>query len=390
MKNIRVCTRCVYDETIPAIHFDDDGVCNYCHMHDDLDRRYPNGEAGASILETMAGRIRRAGRGRKYDCVVGVSGGCDSSFTLHKAVELGLRPLAVHFDNTWDSPVSSQNIYNVTKALGVDLHTYVADNKEYDDIYMSFMRSGLRDIEAPTDIAIITTLYLACERFGIKYIIEGSSFRTEGISPLGWLYMDGKFIESVHKRFGKLPMKTYPNLTLSRFLKWSAVYGIKRWRPLWHVDYDKEAAKAMLRDRYGWLWYGGHHLDNRFTTFCHTYACSRRGNMDTRVLGYAALVRDGQLDRRDALHLLNQPQDCPEDILRMVGKRLGLSRAELDGILRPPDCTWQQFPTYKRAFERLRPLFWLLMKLDRVPESFYMKFCRPLAESGYRDDRRER
>ncbi|TAN65523.1 MAG: LPS biosynthesis protein, partial [Magnetospirillum sp.] len=219
MKNIRVCTRCVYDETIPAIHFDDDGVCNYCHMHDDLDRRYPNGEAGASILETMAGRIRRAGRGRKYDCVVGVSGGCDSSFTLHKAVELGLRPLAVHFDNTWDSPVSSQNIYNVTKALGVDLHTYVADNKEYDDIYMSFMRSGLRDIEAPTDIAIITTLYLACERFGIKYIIEGSSFRTEGISPLGWLYMDGKFIESVHKRFGKLPMKTYPNLTLSRFLK---------------------------------------------------------------------------------------------------------------------------------------------------------------------------
>lgn len=378
MRNLRVCTRCVYDETVPSITFDGRGVCNYCHMHDDLDRRYPTGEEGERLLGKMGEEIRKAGRGKKYDCIVGVSGGCDSSFMLHKAVEMGLRPLAVHFDNTWNSAVATQNIYNVLDAIGVDLYTLVVDNKEYDDIYRAFLMSGLKDVDAPTDIALATTLYLAAEQHGVKYILEGHSFRTEGISPLGWLYMDGKFIESVHRRFGSLPMRSYPNLTLMRFVKWAAFRNIRRIRPLWYLPYNKDAAKRLLADRYGWQWYGGHHLENRFTAFYHSYLVPRRAGIDQRVLGHAALVRSGQLERPAALSQLASPQSCPAEIIAMVKKRLDLSDAEFDRLMSLPIARWQDFETYKPAFERLRPFFWVLMKLNRVPESFYMKFCRPM------------
>lgn len=379
MKNLTVCTRCVYDETVPGIDFDAAGVCSYCRMHDDLDRRYPTGAEGERILGRMVEEIRRAGRGKKYDCVVGVSGGCDSSYMLHKAVEMGLRPLAVHFDNSWNSPISTQNIYNLLAALNVDLFTLVVDNKEYEDIYRSFLLAGLVDAEAPTDIALTATLYLAAERHGIKYILEGHSFRTEGISPLGWLYMDGRYIESVHRRFGRLPMRTYPNLTFGRFVRWAALRNIRRIRPLWYLPYDKDAAKRFLAERYGWQWYGGHHLENRFTAFYHAYLVPRRTGSDFRALGHAALVRTGQLDRAKALAELAEPPVCPPEIVAMVKKRLDLSDVEFERLMQLPLATWREFETYKPWFERLRLFFWVLMKLNRVPESFYMKFCRPLA-----------
>jgi N-acetyl sugar amidotransferase len=383
MRNLRVCTRCIYDENVPAITFDEAGVCNYCRMHDDLDRRYPTGAEGERILRKIADEIRAAGRDRKYDCVVGVSGGCDSSFMLHKAVEMGLRPLAVHFDNTWNSPIATQNIYNVLDALRVDLFTLVVENEEYNDIYRAFLHAGLKDIEAPTDIALATTLYLAAEQHGVHYILEGHSFRTEGISPLGWLYMDGKFIESVHRRFGRVPMRSFPNLTFSRFVRWAAWRNIKRIRPLWYLPYDKNAAKRLLADRYGWQWYGGHHLENRFTAFYHAYFMPRRAGIDQRLLGHAALVRSRQLERRTALAMMAEPPDCPPEIIAMVKKRLGFSEQEFAALMALPIADWRDFETYKPLFERLRPFFWVLMKLNRVPESFYVKFCRPMAQQGH-------
>jgi N-acetyl sugar amidotransferase len=378
-RNFQVCTRCIYDAKVPSISFDDDGVCNYCKMHDDLDRRYPTGAEGKKIVEAIVEEIKRAGVRKKYDCIVGVSGGCDSSYMLHMAIEMGLRPLAVHFDNTWNSAIATQNIYNVLNALNVDLYTLVANNKEYEDVYRAFMLSGVQDVEAPTDIALTTTLYIAAEKFGIQHILEGHSFRTEGISPLGWLYMDGKYIESVHRKYGRMPMKSYPNLTLLRFLKWTTLSNVKRIRPLWHLPYDKEAARKLLSERYGWVWYGGHHLENRFTAFYHSYLMPLRFGNDFRALGHAALVRCGQLSRDTALEQLQQPPHCPEEIVEMVKKRLGFSEEEFRRVMTLPVATWHDFETYKPVFERLRPFFWVLMKLNRVPESFYMKFCKPIA-----------
>jgi hypothetical protein len=291
--------------------------------------------------------------------------------------EMGLRPLAVHFDNTWNSPTATMNIYNVLNNLGVALYTYVVHNREYDDILRSFMLSGTKDLDAPTDLALASVLYATAERYGIKYVIEGHSFRTEGISPLDWVYMDGKYIASVHRQFGRRKMKTYPMMSLARFLRWTVVRGIRRVRPLYYMDYRKEDAKRRLQKEFGWEWYGGHHLENRYTTFCHSYIFPKRWNLDQRKLGHAALVRSGQLEREEALRELEKPAELPSEIIRLVKKRLDFGDKEFENAMNLPRRLWTEFPNYKRTFEQLRPLFSVLVKAGRVPESFYLKFCFP-------------
>jgi N-acetyl sugar amidotransferase len=390
--NIRACTRCIYDETVPRIEFDADGVCNYCHLHDELEQQYPVGEEGDLRLRHMADGIRATARGRKYDCVVGVSGGCDSSYLLVRMVELGLRPLAVHFDNTWNSPIATQNVYKVTKKLGVDLETYVVDAREFDDILRAFFLSGVQDLEAPTDLGLAAVLYATAQRHGLKYIIEGHSFRTEGIAPLGWIYMDGRYIQSVHKKYGRRRMKTYPLMTIGKFLYWTVALGIRRVRPLYNMHYDKEAVKRRLQEEFGWEWYHGHHLENRYTAFFIQYVLPQRWNVDLRFLGHAAHVRTGDLSRKDALAELAVVSECPEDTVRLVKKRLELDDAAFHAAMIAPKKTWQDFPNYKKTFERMRPLFGLMVRLGRVPQSFYLKFCFPnqLAAKGEAERVRER
>jgi N-acetyl sugar amidotransferase len=374
MTDVQVCSRCLYDENTPAIVFDDDGVCNYCRLYDKLDAMYPTGAEGEAYMRNLAEQIKKENRGKKYDVVVGVSGGCDSSFLLQKTVELGLRPLAVHFDNTWNSTTAVENIYRVLKALDVDLYTLVVDNEEYDDIYRSFLKAGVPDIEAPTDIGLAATLYRAAEEHGIKYIFEGHSFRTEGVSPLGWLYMDGKYIQTIQKTFGSKRLKTFPNLWLTSFLRWTALRKIKKIRPLYFIDYHKESVKSILARDFGWQWYGGHHLENRFTAFYHTYFLPQRFGIDQRLNGYSALVRSGQMSREEGMVLMSQPPQHDEEIVELVKKRLGFSDAEFDRLMNLPRRTFREFKTYKRTFERMRPFFALLARMDLVPQSFYIKY----------------
>lgn len=371
------CTRCLYDEETPGIKFDDHGICNYCLLHDQLDREYPTNREGEIILENLASRIREAGQGKPFDVVVGVSGGCDSSYLVYKAKGLGLRPLAAHFDNTWDSKIATENIFRVLKKLDVELFTYVVDNEEYDDIYRAFMLSGVPDLESPTDIGLATTLYMAAEKYGIKYIFEGHSFRTEGVSPLGWLYMDGKYIESIVKGYGVYEshkLRTFPNLWLSRFLKYILVNRIKKIRPLYWIDYQKEPTKKFLTENLGWQWYGGHHLENRFTCFYHSYFLPNRFGIDGRTLGFSALIRSGQMSRTDGFRLMSEPPHCDPEIVEIVKKRLRFSDEEFERVMSQPMKTFREFKTYKRTFERMRPFFWLMYKMDLVPKSFYIKY----------------
>ena len=373
----KICSRCLYDETVPKITFDENGVCNYCHMHDRLNEEYPTGEEGMRRLRALADRIRQEGKRKKYDVIVGVSGGCDSSYMLYLARQLDLRPLAVHFDNTWDSTIAVENIHDVLKKLDVDLYTYVVDNKEYDDIYRAFLKAGVPDVEAPTDIGLAVVLNKACEKFGIRYMFEGHSFRTEGIAPLGWIYMDGQYISSVHRQYGTLPMRTYPNMPLRDFMKWTVLLRLQKIRPLYYIDYVKKDAMSLLTRELGWEWYGGHHLENRFTAFWHTYFMPQRYGIDTRLLGYAALVRSGQLTREQGLALIAEPQHYDAELVEMVKKRLGFSDQEFEEVMHLPKRTYRDFKTYKHTFEQMRWIFWLLYKLNRVPKSFYMKYTYP-------------
>lgn len=369
-----LCSRCIFDSSVPAISFDIEGVCSYCQQIEALEIEYPTGASGEQHLAQLVADMKQAGKGKKYDAIIGVSGGCDSSYLVHRMHAVGLRLLAVHFDNTWNSTIATENIHNLLEKLGIDLFTIVVDNKEYDDIYRSFLKAGVKDIECPTDIGLATTLYKAAEKFDVKYMIEGHSFRTEGVAPLGWVYMDGKYIESVQKQFGTRRIKTFPNLWLKDFMRWMVFGQIKKIRPLYYMDYDKEAAKRLLTKTYGWQWYGGHHLENRFTAFFHSHFLPRRWGIDFRIAGYSAYCRNGWMTREEALRLMREPAHIEPDLVEFVKKRLGFSDAEFDALMNLPKKTYKDYKTYKRTFERLRPFFWLMYKFDLVPKTFYLKY----------------
>lgn len=174
-----------------------------------------------------------------------------------------------------------------------------------------------------------------------------------------------------------MPLKTYPNMLMPSFIKWTAVLQLKKIRPLYYVDYVKKDAMAMLSEQLGWEWYGGHHLENRFTAFWHTYFMPKRYGIDTRLLGHAALVRSGQITREQGLEMLQEPQGYDPELFEMVKKRLEFSDEEFEQIMNLPRRTYRDFKTYKQTFERMRPFWWLMYKWNRVPKSFYMKFCFP-------------
>lgn len=374
----QICQRCIYDNTVPNTTFDDEGICNYCRQIEDLEQQFPNDKRGEQELQKLVDEMKVSGKGKKYDALIGVSGGCDSSYLMHLMTKkYGLRLLAVHFDNTWNTTIATENIHVVTEKLGIDLYTHVVDAKEFDDILLSFLKSGVRDIECPTDIGLATTMNMAAEKYGIKYKIDGHSFRTEGSAPMGWIYMDAKYIESVHKKYGSLKMKTFPNLWLSKQLKWMLFNQIKSVRPLYYMEYDKEAAKSMLIKDYGWTWYGGHHLENRTAAFFHSYFFPTRWNSDFRVVGYSAYCRDGRMTREEALELMSETPHLEEGLLEYYKKRLNLSDEQFNKLMTQPKKYYTDFKNYKKTFERMRPFFYLMAKAGLIPWSFYIKYTLP-------------
>lgn len=374
----KTCSRCMYDHRVSAIEFDDQGVCNYCHQIDQLKLEYGTGaDKGIKNLAQIVEEIKLAGATKPYDCVIGVSGGTDSSYMVYLAKQWGLRPLAVHYDNTWNSAVATQNIRKVLAALNVDLYTHVTDNKESDDIFRSFFLADVAEIEAATDLALAETMYRAAFKHGIKYILEGHSFVTEGITPVGRNYFDGKYIRSIHQRFGKRPMKTYPLMTFSRFLWWACGSKIRKIRPFWYIDYNKEEARTFLEKEYDWQYYGGHHLENRMTAFFHGIYAPQKFNSDFRNNTLAARVRNGNMPREVAIEEYARPPEVEKELLAYFKKRLELSDAEYERVMARTPKSWHEYPTYKKRFEMLRPLFAVLAKNNLVPMSFYLKYCFP-------------
>lgn len=376
----KICSRCIYDSSVPSIIFDEKGVCNYCKMTDDLVAEYGTGNSkGQQIISDIIKEIKLAGKNKKYDCVVGVSGGTDSSFMLHWAVENGLRPLAVHYDNTYNTAIATQNITSITSKLNIDLFTIVVDNHEVDDIYRAFFLSNVSELDASTDIALAETMYRAADKFGIKHVLEGHSFIEEGISPLGKNYFDGKYIASIHKQFGKIKLKTYPNMPFWTFMKWIAVKKIKKIRPYWYLNYNKEEAKILLKEKYGWQDYGGHHLENRMTAFSHSVYFPQKFHIDYRNNTLAAKVRNGKMKREDAIKEYYEiPPYIEEGLVDYIKKRMKFSDEEYDKVINAAPKYWYEYPTYKKRFERMRPLFAILYKSNLVPKSFYLKYCFPV------------
>ncbi len=375
---VRVCKRCIYDDRVDAITFDTEGICSYCRQVERITAQYGTGtEEGRRKLESFVADIRKAGMGKKYDCVVGVSGGTDSSYMVYLAKQWGLRPLAVHYDNTWNSAIATQNIRKVLGKLDVDLYTHVTDNKESDDIFRAFFMAGVAEIEAATDLALAETMYRAAAQYGVKYVLEGHSFVAEGITPVGRNYFDGKYIRSIHQRFGRRAMVSYPLMTFWRFLWWALVLRIRKIRPFWYIAYSKEEARAFLEKEFGWEYYGGHHLENRMTAFYHSVYLPRKFGADLRNNSLSARVRMGSLSREEAWREYNHAPLVETDLISYFKKRLDLTDEEYEKIMSARPKSWQEYPTYKKRFEALRPLFHVLAKSNLVPMSFYLKYCFP-------------
>ena len=335
-------------------------------------------EKFTKILE----QIKKDGQGKKYDCIIGVSGGTDSSYMLYLTRKWGLRPLAVHYDNTWNSAIATENIRKVLTALDIDLYTHVTDNKEADDIFKSFFFADVSEIEASTDLALAEVMYRAAWKYKVKYVLEGHSFITEGITPVGRNYFDGKYIQSIHKMFGKLPMKSYPLMTMTRFLFWAVFARIQKIRPFWYIDYNKEDARDFLEKEYDWKYYGGHHLENRMTAFFHSVYLPQKFHTDMRNNPLSALVRNGKMNRKEAWKEYTEPPHIEKDLVEYFKKRLDLDDKQYDEIMVRKAKSWFEYPTYKKRFELLKPLFKILAKANLVPMSFYLKYCFPMGKDN--------
>lgn len=372
-----ICSRCCLDDSVSAIEFDDQEVCNYCHQIDFLSEEYGTGtEKGSNKWKQVIDRVKRSGKGKEFDCVIGVSGGTDSSYLLLLASKSGLRPLAVHYDNTWNTAAAASNIRRVTDALEIPLVTFVADCQEVDDVKRSLFLAGVKEWDMDTDLAFVQVLRKTAAEFGLNYIFEGHSFTAEGLSPIGDNYIDGKYLAEVQKKFGLLRLRRFPQLSLFQFLKWTIFYNQKFIRPLWFVSYSKSQAKAELERETGWVDYGGHHLENRASAFLHQVYLPEKYSIDFRYLPVAAKVRSGEIPRESGIRELQtdlRPDGVLENYVRM---RLDLTDDEYRFHLRNNKGSWRDFKTYKKTFRILRPLFYILLRLERIPESFYIKYCK--------------
>ena len=375
---MKICNKCIYDENVPNIVFNDDGICNYCEQIVTLEKKYQTGnKQGIKSLDVIIKKIKKNYKHKKYDCVIGVSGGTDSSYMMLKAIEWGLRPLAVHYDNTWNTSIATENIRKVTSKLNIDLHTYVIDNKESDDIFRSFFIAGVPEFDASTDLALAQVLRMVAAKYKIKYILEGHSFKAEGVSPQGNNYFDGKYIKDIHGKFGKIKMKTYPLMSLYQFLKWTIIYRQKFIRPFWYIEYSKPNAREELIKKTGWEYYGGHHLENRATAFAHKIYLPKKFNIDHRNWSLSAEVRSGILERNKALKIYNKPIKDDPELVEYAKKRMSLNDDEYDEVFNGINYTYKDYKTYKKTFEYLRFLFFILSKFNLVPLSFYLKYCFP-------------
>lgn len=373
----KICSRCILDTTVPEIQFDEHGLCNYCKIHDKFEELYPLNEIGKERIRRKVEKIKRKGIAKKYDCIVGVSGGTDSTYCLYLAKKWGLKPLAIHLDNGWDTEIAMSNMRKATEKLGIDLKIIKVDWEEFKNLQIAFLKASVSDAEIPTDIGIYSVLYRVAVEEGIPYVINGHSFRTEGTCPIGWTYMDGKYIDSVYKKFGEGKLKSFPNLKISNLLYYIFIKRIKEFRPLEYISYDKVEAGKILEKKLGWKYYGGHHYESIYTRFVVSFLLLKKFHIDKRKVSFSALIRTGQITREEALQEIRElpyPKEKVDKDKEYVIKKFELTDEEFDRILAMKPKKFLDYPTYYSTIRKLRFFIKIACKLKLLPEIFYEKY----------------
>jgi len=361
------------DTTDPEIQFDESGLCNHCISNKErYASRVFKGIEGKAKLDSIVKSIKASGNGNEYDCVIGVSGGVDSTYVVYIIKELGLRPLAIHFDNGWNSELAVSNIEKALNILGIDLFTYVIDWEEFKDLQISFLKASTPDGEIPTDHAITALLFREAAKRNIKFIIHGGNFASEASSVPAWAYghMDWKYINGIHRRFGiGRNLLNYPHMSLIKLAYFMVVKRIKFVSILNYIDYDKNAAIEVLKEKLGWVYYGGKHYESVYTRFYQGYILPRKFNIDKRKVHLSDLINSGAITRPQAIEELRKdtlPQNIANDDLEFLLKKFEFTPEEFTQIMNMPIKKFPDYPNHYLLVKRLKIIFNFLRKLNIV------------------------
>jgi N-acetyl sugar amidotransferase len=357
------------DSSDPDIVFDENGVCNHCKiLMDRRDNYWLPDERGQAKLDELLGQIRAKGAGKEYDCLIGVSGGVDSSYLLLKAKEeWNLRLLAVHVDAGWNSELAVRNIELMVSKLGIDLHTIVVDWEEMKDLQVAFLKSGVQNQDIPQDHAFFAALYKEAGRQRVPYVLTGGNYATESILPSAWGYSAGDLVHlrAIHKQYGKRRLRKFPqigffyfNYYLPKVLKTRIV------APLDLMPYSKRMAIAELERRFGWRYYGGKHYESRFTKFFQAYYLPTMFGFDKRRAHIASLIASGEITRDEALREMQKPLYEPAELEKdkeFILKKLGLTPEAFQELLDAPKHSHRDYPTN----EWMHKLRWATSNAER-------------------------
>lgn len=375
-KKYQRCIKGLWDTMVPGIVFDETGVSNYAKIQQKLMEKYPRGNQGIKDWEKIVTDAKKECRG-KYDCLVGFSGGVDSSYLLYLLKEkYHLNPLALNLDNGWNTDIAVENLQRITTSLGIDLVTLTIDFEEMKDLTRAYMKAGLPWIDFPSDAAIKSVMYKYALKEKIKYIFRGNDFRSEGKQPRQWTYGDYRQLRYIHGKYGRIPkLKSYPTLSLLSLLYCIQIKGTKDIRPFYYLDYSKSEARLLLEKKFGWKYYGGHHYENIFTKYTMAVWLPDKFGIDKRVINLSAQVLSGAISLDTAKEELSKPavdNEVKKELIALVVKKLDLNQREYDQIWTAPNKSYLDYPSYEKMLINTSRFMKPLLKLiyHQVPMIF--------------------
>ena len=354
-----ICKICVMDTTDSMITFNSEGVCDHCTTyHKHISPNWHTDARGEQKLKELILKIKASSKGRDFDCIIGMSGGIDSSYLTYLAKEkLGLKPLVFHVDAGWNSQEAVNNIERIVDKLELDLYTEVINWEEMRDLQLAFFKSGVSHIDTPQDHAFFATMYKFAEKHNIKHILTGANYSTECIrNPLEWMYYQSDSIQlrDIHKRFGQRPLTTFPVTSILKHKIWLPyVKGIKVVQPLNYIPYIKEDAVKLLVDEFAWQPYPQKHFESRFTRFYEGYWLPKKFGFDTRKVQFSSLIMTGQMTREEALRKLKSlpyDEDTIHQDFRYVATKLGISVDELQSYLDAPNVSFREYKSQRAIY----------------------------------------
>ena len=368
----QICSRCVMDTTDPIITFNEQGHCNHCTEFIEKRAHFSyKGEESDQALENLIQQIKVQGKGKEFDCIVGLSGGVDSSYTAWKAKQLGLRVLGVHMDNGWNSIEANQNIRNLASKLQIEYECVVLDWQEFKQIQRAFLKASVPEADTPTDIAILSVLHRTAAKHRVNYILSGGNFATEGILPKYWHYnaKDLRYFSHICQSFGSVRLKSFPTFGFMRESYYKLFKGIRMIYFLNYVPFDKNETITLLKRELDWQDYGGKHYESKYTGFIQSYYLVKKFNIDYRRATYSSQICAGSVDRMEALEGLKlQPyhDERVEQEIKYIAKKLDFSEAEFKEILALAPHWYSDYPNDEAKLNFVYNLYRKLFKKEKL------------------------